>query len=359
MKKISNKKRVYVAMSGGVDSSVSAGLLKQEGYEVTGVFIKIWDPEISTCDWRAERRDALRVAGTLEIPLRTIDLSAEYKKAVIDYLINEYRAGRTPNPDVMCNKEIKFGAFFDWAIKQNADYVATGHYAIKKLIASSCQLLASEDKSKDQTYFLWAVKAEVLEKCLFPIGEYKKSEVRKLAKKFGLPNAEKPDSQGLCFIGEIDFKDFLAKHLPEKVGNVLNEGGEVIGEHRGTHFYTIGERHGFTITKKTPNEPILYVVAKNLERNEIIVSSSEKLEQWERGEVTLEQTNWLVPEAELLGKKVQARCRYRAPLVLAKIIRSENGDWKVVFNKPQNNLAPGQSCVLYHGHHCLGGGVIS
>ncbi len=270
-------KKVYVGMSGGVDSSVAAALLKEEGYEVVGVFIKIWLPELSNCDWRAERRDAMRAAAKIGIPLSTLDLSEEYKKLVIDYLLREYKLGRTPKPDVMSNKEIKFGLFYRAAIARGADFVATGHYALRRgsdLLAPGKRgevadrplprLGVSKDKEKDQTYFLWTLTPEILAKTLFPIGDYKKSEVRKLATKFGLPNATKPDSQGLCFLGPVDFKDFLAQHLPEKIGQVLDEKGEVVGEHRGAHFYTIGERHGFTLFKQRPDETPRYIVAKDM-----------------------------------------------------------------------------------------------
>ena len=242
-------------MSGGVDSSVSAALLKKAGYEVTGVFIRVWEPfasaqdhSASLCNWREERREARRAAAHLDIPLLTLDLSKEYKKRVVDYFIAEYKAGRTPNPDVMCNKHIKFGVFYDWAMSQGADFVATGHYAqvsrnVKRKVPEisnsphrpregegSFSLEVSRDLNKDQTYFLWNLKTEQLPKVLFPIGNYTKPQVRALAKKFGLPNALKKDSQGLCFVGQIDFKDFLKRELAAKPGAVLDEQGKVIYE---------------------------------------------------------------------------------------------------------------------------------
>lgn len=349
-------KKAFVGMSGGVDSSVAAAILKQEGYDVVGVFIKIWLPELSNCDWRAERRDAIRVAAKIGIPLVTLDLSEEYKRLVVDYLLKEYKNGRTPNPDVMCNKEIKFGVFYREAIKRGADFVATGHYAKKKLLGISFQLLASKDKNKDQTYFLWTLTPEILSKTLFPIGEYKKSEVRKLAKKFGLPNAIKPDSQGLCFLGPIDFKDFLAEHLPEKVGNVLDEKGEIVGEHKGAHFYTIGERHGFTLFHQTPDEMPHYIVRKDMKKNTITIDS--KIDNSGEQAIILNEVNWIGDKPKS-GVELSVRCRYRAPLVSCRV-EIESNQTKIVFNQPQTTIAAGQSCVFYdaRGEVCLGGGVI-
>ncbi len=324
------KGKVVVGMSGGVDSSVAAALLKKEGYDVVGVFIKISVPELSNCDWRAERRDAMRAAAKIGLPLLTLDLSEEYKKLVIDYLLREYKAGRTPNPDVMCNKEIKFGVFYREAMKRGVDFVATGHYAIRRgdnfpapgqrgevATKSSPRLLTSRDKNKDQTYFLWTLTPEILAHTLFPIGEYKKSEVRKLAAKFGLPNAAKPDSQGLCFLGPVDFKDFLAQHLPEKVGQVLNEKGEVVGEHKGAHFYTIGERHGFTLFHQTPDEAPHYIVGKDVKNNTLTIApkiSELKIDNLGGREIVLKEVNW-IGRSPKSSDKLMARCRYRAPLV--------------------------------------------
>lgn len=313
-------KRVFVGMSGGVDSSVAAALLKHAGYDVTGVFIKI---EILNCDWRAERRDAMRVAAKLEIPLITIDLSREYKKRVVNYMIREYRAGRTPNPDVECNRVIKFGMFYDWARKNGADFVATGHY------------MGGE---KDQSYFLWTLKREQLKHCLFPIDDHKKSDVRKLAKKFGLPNAEKKDSQGLCFIGQIDVKVFLQEYIKPKRGKVVDENGQTIGTHQGVWFYTIGEKH------------IKYVVRKNTKKNILCVADKPRTHT---SKVKIERPNWQV--APKLNTTYQARVRYRGELYSCHL-RSQN---LVVFERPPEGVAPGQSLVLYDGDLLVGGGVIA
>ena len=372
-------------MSGGVDSSVSAALLKKQGYDVTGVFIKPWDPSEAgwgvPCNWREERREAMRVAAHLGIPLLTLDASHQYKKEVVDYLIAEYKAGRTPNPDVMCNKMIKFGVFYNWAMKQGADYISTGHYAqIGKLTANSpdalnlkvgiptasrrgSQLTASKDKEKDQTYFLWNLRQEQLARILFPVGGYTKPEVRALAKKFCLPNAEKKDSQGLCFIGKIDFKEFLRHEIKEKPGKVLNEKGEAIGQHNGAVFFTIGERHGFTVEKKSPDDRPYFVIAKDLKKNTLTVSHlfADEAENPEASiaetlEVKITQTNW-IGKLTVNSKQLTARVRYRQPLKPCTLLNVNRESAIVKFEEPQL-AAPGQSLVLYDGDECLGGGVI-
>jgi tRNA-specific 2-thiouridylase len=235
--------KVFLGLSGGVDSAVSGALLKERGFEVTGVFIRIWSPEWLGCTSREDRLDAMRVAAHLGIAYREIDLTEKYKKEVVDYMIREYKVGRTPNPDVFCNKYIKFGVFFDWAITEGADFVATGHYARVENQKGIFKMLSGCDKSKDQSYFLWTLTQKQLSKTIFPVGDLKKSQVRALAKKYKLPNAGRKDSQGLCFVGPVDVKDFLATYAPQKKGNVLDEKGNVIGEHPGALFFTIGERH--------------------------------------------------------------------------------------------------------------------
>lgn len=350
------KQKVFVGMSGGVDSSVSAALLKKAGYDVTGVFIKVWQPDWINCTWKEDRLDAMRVAAKLDIPFITLDLEKAYKEEVVDYMIAEYKLGRTPNPDVMCNRYVKFGGFFSWAMKQGAGFVATGHYArIQKDDKGSYELLAGDDDNKDQSYFLWTLTQEQLSKTLFPLGNIEKPEVRKLAKKFGLPNALKKDSQGLCFIGKIDVKEFLSHYLESKKGSVLNEQGEVIGEHDGAFFYTIGERHGFTITKKSPNDEPQYVISKDVEKNTITVSnkSKEGILPQARTKVKLREVNWnqgKIPE----NGNLLARSRYREVFQQIKI-----SDQNLVeFEEPQSTLSPGQSLVVYQGEVCLGGGII-
>jgi tRNA-specific 2-thiouridylase len=344
-------KKVYVGMSGGVDSSVSAALLKNAGYDVTGVFIKVWQPDWFACTWREDRLDAMRVAAELDIPFITLDLEKEYKKEVVDYMISEYRAGRTPNPDVMCNRYVKFGGFYSFAMKQGADFVATGHYARSE----NGKLIMGNDQNKDQTYFLWTLTKEQLEHTLFPVGNIEKPEVRKLAKKFKLFTADKKDSQGLCFIGKIDVKEFLGHYIETKRGDVLDVNGRVIGYHDGAFFYTIGERHGFTITAKTPNDEPYYVITKDVEKNTLTVSFKTAEGELPNGkkEVKLRDMNW-IGGAVPLGKKLQARSRYRETLQEVAI-----SDQNVVtFLKPQFTLSPGQSLVVYDGDNCLGGGII-
>jgi tRNA-specific 2-thiouridylase len=349
------KPKVYVGMSGGVDSSVSAALLVKAGYDVTGVFIKVWQPEwlagTRSCTWREDRHDAMRVAAQLDIPFITLDLEREYKQEVVDYMIAEYKAGRTPNPDVMCNRYVKFGGFYSWAMKQGADFVATGHYARSE----NGKLIMGDDQNKDQTYFLWTLTKEQLAHTLFPVGNIEKPEVRKLAKKCKLFTADKKDSQGLCFIGKIDLKEFLSHYIQEKRGNVLDENGKVIGYHDGAFFYTIGERHGFTITEKTPHDEPYYVFAKDVEKNTLSVSKKTSDGELPNGvtEVKLREVNW-IERTPKFGTLLEARSRYRAPLQKIKIV----DETTVEFLEPQFTISPGQSLVVYEGNVCLGGGVI-
>jgi len=341
-------------MSGGVDSSVSAALLKQAGYDVTGVFIKVWHPDFLPCSWREERLDAMRVCAVLNIPFMFLDLEDAYKKGVADYMIAEYQAGRTPNPDVMCNKTVKFGAFYDKARELGADFVATGHYAQVR----DGHLFSATDKQKDQSYFLWTLKKEQLEHILFPIGHLEKKDVRDIARKFCLPVAEKKDSQGLCFVGKVDLEEFLSHFTEQKPGDVLDQSGKKIGTHNGSFFYTIGERHGFTLSEKTPNDRPFYIVAKNHEANTITVShrnSEKKDEKAEKSTVVLENIGW-VGSAPRSGVSYLARIRYRQPLQACTF---ENDT--VTFDASQDAVTPGQSLVLYdaRGEECLGGGVIS
>ena len=253
------KGKVYVAMSGGVDSSVAAALLKKRGFDVVGVFMKPWSPNLSTdlplptsqvgnpqggCLWKEDREDAMRAASAIGIPLLTWDFSKQYKKHVTDYMIKEYKAGRTPNPDVMCNKKIKFGLFYKKAMRAGADFIATGHY----VRAKTGKLFVAKDKNKDQSYFLWTLKKNIVEKCLFPIGDYIKLEVRRMAKKFGLPNHAKKDSQGVCFIGPLDMKDFLKSYIKPKLGKTIDKHVIQLGPNDGITSYTIGHRHGLNIT---------------------------------------------------------------------------------------------------------------
>jgi len=378
--KISPRQKVFVGMSGGVDSSVSAALLKDEGYEVTGVFIKTWQPEGFPCSWKDERRDAMRVCAELEIPFLTLDLEKEYKKDVVDYMIAEYSKGKTPNPDVMCNKHIKFGAFYDWAIDNGADYIATGHYSrigmrqipnhkyqipnksqIENLKSSEkeYELLKGIDEEKDQSYFLWQIRREQLAHVIFPIGEYKKSEVRKLAEKFNLSTAGKKDSQGICFIGKLDMKDFLSQYLNPKRGIVLNMAGEQVGTHNGAILYTIGERRGFEITEKNPHTPPMYVVSKDIDANTITVSESESNifeKSLNNTKVDICSANWISGEP-FPAREYSVRFRYRQKLLRCNV-QKEGDCWAIKLLGESVACAPGQSAVIYDKDTCLGGGVI-
>jgi len=347
-------KKVFVGASGGVDSSTAMALLKNQGYIVTGVFIKVWQPDFVECQWREDHLDAMRVCATLGVDFLDLDLEKEYKQGVFDYMVNEYKKGRTPNPDVMCNKKIKFGAFLDFALKQGADYVATGHYV--RLEAN--KLLAGIDKNKDQSYFLWTLTQLQLKHCLFPIGDYQKTEVRQLAKKFNLPTAQKKDSQGLCFVGKVKMKEFLERFIQQKKGKVLNEKGEIIGQHDGIFYYTIGQRHGFEIIKKGTDDRPYYVIAKDLKKNNLIVSNT-KIENFlskKVSQVELQEWNWILGKEPDLNKKYQVRVRYRQTLQTCQL-KSQGGKIFVNFNKLQNTDS-GQSLVVYDGEICLGGGII-
>lgn len=346
-----NGKTVYVGVSGGVDSSVSLALLKEQGFNVVGCFIKTWQPDFITCTWREERRDAMRVCAKVGVPFVMIDAEEDYKKSVGEYFINEYKLGRTPNPDVMCNREIKFGVFLKYALAQGADYVATGHYAISQNGA----LLAGADKSKDQSYFLWTLVKDQLEKILFPVGHLQKSEVRKLAEKFDLPTAAKKDSQGVCFLGPIDMKEFLAHYILKKKGDVLNVKGEAIGTHDGALFFTLGERHGFTITEKGSDDKRFFVVDRDLDNNTITVSENKKEnpKNIDQKKISLVEVNWISGLAPDPNKKYSARIRYQQELQSCCV---ENDT--IIFDQSQVSASSGQSVVVYDNERVIGGGII-
>ncbi len=359
---LKKKKLVFVGLSGGVDSSVSAALLIKQGFDVVGVFIKVWQPDIKLtggCSWREDRLDAMRVCSKLKIPFFTLDLEQEYKKEVADYMISEYKSGHTPNPDVMCNKYVKFGAFFDWAVKHGADFVATGHYTRISKFKNKYKLLKGNDKKKDQSYFLWTLTQRQLEKTLFPIGNLEKKEVRRLAKKFGLENANKKDSQGVCFIGKIEMIDFLKKYIKPKLGNVLNEKGENIGSHDGIYFFTLGQRHGFKIFKKTIKEKPYFIIQKSIKNNTLTVSHNPIDDKnLASCEVKIKKENWISGELPNVKKTYLARIRYRQPLEKCFLSVEKNKDIFIKFEMSQKTPTPGQSIVIYDGEVCLGGGII-
>ncbi|MGM0629295.1 MAG: tRNA 2-thiouridine(34) synthase MnmA [Patescibacteria group bacterium] len=362
METVENKnKTVYVGMSGGVDSSLSASLLKERGYNVVGVFIDIWQPEFIECTSADDKRDAMRVCSHIGIPFKTFEAGEEYREKVVDYMVQEYRAGRTPNPDIMCNRYIKFGLFYKWAVKNGADLVATGHYARvgeREDDTGEFQLLKGTDPNKDQSYFLWAVSSDVFSRVIFPIGDMQKDKVRELAEDRELPTAKKKDSQGVCFLGKVDIKTFLSRYIPPKKGDVLNEKGEVIGFHDGAWFYTIGQRHGFSVEKKKNDDGPFYVIEKNVSENTLVVSKSPK--EHSAKKVKLCKENWIPEKAffEHHGDDVFCMTRYRQKLQDCNFFSAESGT-EVHFSEPQYGLASGQSLVIYKGERCLGGGIIA
>ncbi len=354
------KKKAFVGMSGGVDSSVSAALLQREGYDVTGVFIKAWHPEFLECTWRDDRRDAMAVCAQLGIPFETCDLEEEYKRDVVDYLIREYASGRTPNPDVMCNQYIKFGAFFRFARERGADVVATGHYARSVIdFDGTTRLFKGVDTQKDQSYFLWTLPQETISHVLFPVGGFVKSRVRELAAEFGLPVAKKKDSQGICFLGDVSIEDFLKRFVPVAPGDVLDVDGDIIGSHEGALIYTFGQRHGFDVRKKKPDDGPWYVVAKDMEANTITVSQEGKTDpRFATASVKLSDTNWIGGSFTDSEEKLMCRFRYRQTPVPCSVTTDRHHGAIVQFDTPQPAVTPGQSLVIYKGEECLGGGVI-
>ena len=359
-----SKRKVFVGVSGGVDSSVAAALLKNQGHEVIGVFIRTWQPEWIECTWRDERRDAMRVCAHLGIPFVELNLEEEYKKGVADYMIAEYRKGRTPNPDVMCNREVKFGGFLAWARKQGG-VVATGHYARVAEALSFREgasrsgrvcLLKGADPAKDQSYFLWTLTSDQLKDIMFPVGHLQKSEVRKLAEKYHLPTAVKKDSQGICFIGDVNMKEFLSHYITVTPGDVLDTEGEVIGHHDGALFYTLGERHGFVITKKGTQDAPYYVIAKDIGANTITVSHS-PAERAPETTCHLESGIWRsIPTQE---KEYRAAVRYHGHEYACSITIGADETATVSFKQFDTPLAQGQSVVVYDGNTCIGGGVVA
>lgn len=334
-------KTVFVGLSGGVDSAVSAYLLKKEGYRVVGVFIKGWEPDFLPCTGAEDKLSAMRVAAHLGIPFVAYDLEEEYKREVVDYFIAEYKAGRTPNPDVVCNRAIKFGAFWEKAKADGADFIATGHYAVN----DNGKMCVSKDGEKDQTYFLWTLTQDDLSHSFFPVGEMEKKEVRAIAEEAGLPNAARKDSQGLCFLGHVDMKEFLKRYIPPETGVILNEQGRKIGEHEGVWFYTLGQH----INLGGAGER-LYVVSKDIRENALVVSPNPIGEE-ARETYEISNANWIsgMPRKG----KFLARYRYRGELVPANIDGA-----RVIFEKP-TLVAPGQSMVFYNldERECAGGGI--
>ena len=345
--------KVFVGLSGGVDSAVSAALLQQAGYDVTGAFIKIWHPEFIECTWREDRLDAMRVCAALSIPFREIDLSKEYWDEVVESMLSDYKRGITPNPDVLCNERIKFGSFKRWAIEQGAKRVATGHYARIEVRNGRPVLLRGVDESKDQSYFLHRLSEDDLGQWAFPIGSLRKSQVRERSRALGLPVAEKPDSQGLCFVGAVSMRDFLKRFITVEAGLVLDVGGTVVGSHAGAALYTVGQRHGFTIDSANATVPY-FIVSIDIGSNTLTVSANRS--DVLQSAAFLVNMHWIAGTSALpLRALVQSR--YRDTPVGA-LLSIEGEYLKCSFDEP-HAASPGQSLVIYDGEVCLGGGIIA
>jgi tRNA-uridine 2-sulfurtransferase len=355
------KIKVLLAMSGGVDSSVAALMMKNKGYEVIAAFMKNWSDtknEFGECNWKGERRMAVKVASQLEIPLITLDYEKEYKKDVIEEMFKKYKKGITPNPDIDCNQKIKFPKLIKEARKLGCDFVVTGHYSRIRKSGNGYKMLRARDETKDQSYFLYTMTQEELKHCLFPIGDYTKKEVREIAKNAGFPNSDKKSTVGICFVGKVNLKEFLSKKIKPKKGKILDPEGNVIGEHDGIYYYTIGQRlgprYGFDVRReeKTSDISRWYVARKDAKKN-IIIAAPNGHPLLYRKEIILTQPHWINKKPNN-NEKVFSRIRQVGELIPSKIIGN-----KVVLNKSITGVSEGQAIVLYKGKEVLGGGVIS
>jgi len=376
--------RVYVGMSGGVDSSLAAALLVEQGYDVTGVYMKNWTQDLPgmKCPWADDLADAKRVAVQLGIDFKVFDFEKDYKHKVVDYMIEEYKRGRTPNPDIMCNQEVKFKLFLEAALEDGADMIATGHYArvehrfslskstetaslrvsnrvstslearaadVSEDMPTSARLLLAKDSNKDQTYFLYRVTGEALARTLFPLGEYTKPQVREMAKERGLSTAGKKDSQGICFVGKVGIRDFLSEYVEQKPGDIIDKAtGKIIGRHDGAIFYTLGQRHGLEVGGGLP----YYVVGKDMEKNDVYVTTNLNDDTLWKNAIELNELHW-INQAPSDGE-YDIRVRHRAKLVKASLVGSN-----LILHNPERAVTAGQSVVIYDGDVCLGGGIVA
>jgi tRNA-specific 2-thiouridylase len=343
-------KTIYIGLSGGVDSSVAAALLKEQGYSVVGVYMKNWTADIAgvACPWKQDLADARAAAAVLDIPFKIFDFQSEYRHKVVDAMVAEYQAGRTPNPDILCNQEIKFKLFLETALADGADMVATGHYAA--IVAGA--LTIPHDEDKDQTYFLYRMPSASLKKILFPLAPLTKPQVRAKATELGLPTATKPDSQGICFVGEVGIKAFLSQYINTKPGNILDQHGTVIGSHDGAIFYTIGQRHGLGIGGGMP----YFVIGKDMAKNEIYVTSDGASLELSGTKFNLMHLSWLISEPGSGAYRI--RLRHRGRLVSCHI-NGTGEHYSVILESPERAIAAGQSAVIYDGKIVVGGGIIS
>ncbi len=357
---VSHPEQVVVGMSGGVDSSVTAWLLKQQGYEVRGIFMQNWedDNDDQYCSIKEDAADAIAVADLVDIDIDLVNFATEYKDRVFAYFLAEYAAGRTPNPDVLCNAEIKFKAFLDHAVAQGADYIATGHYARVERRDGIAYLLKGVDANKDQSYFLYRLSQYQVSKALMPLGGMEKPEVRRIAGEIGLPNAKKKDSTGICFIGERPFREFLSRYLPRDPGLMKTPEGRTVGEHHGLMYYTLGQRKGLGIggDKEGDGEP-WFVAGKDIPGNTLIVVQGHDHPLLLKHELSAIDLTWTVAPPEV-GQRLSAKTRYRQQDAACEVIGLEDGRLSLRFDTAQWAVTPGQSVVLYDGDVCLGGGVI-
>jgi tRNA-specific 2-thiouridylase len=354
-------KLVVVGMSGGVDSAVAALLLKQQGFDVTGLFMKNWEDDDNDeyCSSRQDLIDAVSVADTIDIPIEAVNFSKEYKDRVFSYFLREYEAGRTPNPDILCNSEIKFKAFLEYAIRMGADAIATGHYAQVRKIEGSYQLLKATDLSKDQSYFLHRLNQSQLSKAMFPLGKILKSQVREIARQHKLPNHAKKDSTGICFIGERPFREFLNRYLPTTPGNMVTQDSKIVGQHMGLSFYTLGQRQGLGIggDKTGTGEP-WFVASKDMARNQLVVVQGHNHPALLAHQLEAMEMHWISGASPDLTNNYAAKTRYRQADSACRLTALSEGDVHFSFDEAQWAVTPGQSVVVYDGEICLGGGII-